>query len=168
MGEEDLKLITDGNKKCEDGTFVEMFEGPQWVQIDLGELRDIHAVAIWHYYKNPIVYRDVIVQVADDVEFTQNVRTLFNNDHDNSSELGKGTDEHFFARWWAELIDLRGTDNKGTKARCVRVHTNGNGGSGDKGTCFVEIAVYGTGPGLRPGKELEELKAKGGAEPAAK
>lgn len=137
----DLAQITDGTKKCEEGDFVELDEGIQWVQIDLGQPRTIYAIAIWPYYKNPIVYKDMIVSIADDADFTENVRVLFNNDHDDSSGCGRGQDTAFFARWWAEIVDARGPDGKGMPARYVRVQTNGS--TGDKGNCFVEIAVYG-------------------------
>ncbi|MCY2932239.1 MAG: FMN-binding protein [Planctomycetota bacterium] len=136
----ELPQITDGVMTCNEGDFVELGNGPQWVQIDLGEARAIHAVAIWFYYKNPIIYSDVIVRVADDPDFTRNVRVLFNNDHDNSSGLGTGKDPAFFARWWGEVIDAR-DGGAGTRARYVRVQTNGS--TGDKGNCYVEIAVYG-------------------------
>ena len=46
------------------------------------------AILFWHFHKTPRVYFDVIVQVADDAAFSKNVRTVFNNDHDNSSKLG--------------------------------------------------------------------------------
>ena len=42
------------------------------------------------------VYHDVIVQVADDPDFIENVRTIFNNDSDNTSGLGVGTDREYF------------------------------------------------------------------------
>jgi Na+-translocating ferredoxin:NAD+ oxidoreductase RnfG subunit len=137
----ELSQITDGVKTSNEGDFVELSNGPQWVQIDLGQVRTIHAVAIWFYYKNPIIYNDVIVRVADDGAFRRNVRVLFNNDHDNSSGEGAGKDPAFFARWWGEVVDARGPDGAGTRARCVRVQANGS--TGERGNCYVEIGVYG-------------------------
>lgn len=139
-----VSQVTDGIKKSDEQDYVEMFPGePQWVQIDLGAVKDIFSVCVWHYYKNPIVYRDVIVQVADDAAFTANVRTVFNNDHDNSSGLGAGADTAYFARWWGELVDTRtGADKlNGSSARYVRVYTNG--GEAEEDTRFVEVAVFG-------------------------
>lgn len=136
----ELEQVTDGVKKSGDFDYVELDFGPQWVQIDLGGKRLIHAVVIWHYYKNPVIYNDVIVQLADDAA-ASNARTLFNNDHDDSSGLGKGADTAYHARWWGEIVDARGSDKSGTPARFVRVYTNG--GAADEETRFVEIAVYG-------------------------
>ena len=136
-----LSQIVDGVKKSGEFDYVEMDPGHQWIQIDLGAARTIFCIVVWHYYKNPVIYNDVIVQVANDEAFTENPTTLFNNDHDNSSGLGKGTDTAYFARWWGELVDARGPGKQGTPARYVRVHTNG--GCAGEDTRFVEIAVYG-------------------------
>jgi hypothetical protein len=138
----DLDQLTDDIKQSGPFDFVELGTGLHWVQIDLGQVRAIHAVAIWHYYKNPTIYNDVIVQVADDPAFQENVRTLFNNDHDNSAKLGRGKDTAFYTRWWAELVDARGPDGTPTRARYVRVYTAG--GMEGEPVRFVEIGVYGT------------------------
>ena len=111
------------------------------MQIDLGQMCTVFAVGVWHYYKNPVIYNDVIVQVTDNSEFTKNVKTLFNNDYDNSAGQGTGQDTSYYARWWGEIVDARGPDNNGTKTRYVRVYTNG--GAAEEETRFVEIAVYG-------------------------
>jgi len=139
MGE--ISQLTDGGKTSEEWDMVELGPDDLWVQIDLEKVCTIYGIAVWHFYKNPAVYNDVIVQVADDAEFTQNVRTLFNNDHDNSSGQGKGEDMAFFTRWWAELVDARGDNMKGMKARFVRVWSK-DGCQGEP-VRFVEIGIYG-------------------------
>lgn len=136
-----LEQITDGLKKSGPFHFVELGPGPRWVQVDLEETRTIYAVAIWHYYKNPVIYNDVIVRVAEDPSFEKNATTLFNNDHDNSTGRGTGTDTAYYSRWWGEIVDARGPDFTGTAARYVRVHTAD--GMEDEPPRFVEIAVYG-------------------------
>lgn len=133
--------ITDGVKKSGDFDYVELDPGPQHVQIDLGATHTIFCVVVWHYYKNPIIYKDVIIQASNDPEFETGVVTLFNNDDDESSELGAGKDTAYFARWWGEVADARGPDREGTPCRYIRVYTNG--GYNDEETRFVEIAVYG-------------------------
>jgi len=137
----DVDQITDGLKKSGPFDYVELPPGLGWVQIDLGQVRTIHAVAIWHFYKNATIYNDVIVRVADDAAFSRNVRTLFNNDHDGSAKMGKGDDTAFYTRWWGEIVDARGADGGGTKARYVRVYTAD--GMEDELPRFVEIAIYG-------------------------
>src|SRR5256885_485623 len=93
---ETLAKITDGDKEASDQSIIFLRKGTQYVQMDLGSASEIFAIVIWHAHNTPKVYRDVIVQFADDAAFTQNVRTIFNNDQDNSSKLGAGTDREFF------------------------------------------------------------------------
>jgi len=138
----DVDQVTDGLKKSGPFDYVELGPGLGWVQIDLGQVRTIHAVVIWHFYKNATIYNDVIVRVADDAEMSRNARTLFNNDHDNSARLGTGRNTAFYTRWWGEIVDARGKDARGTRGRYVRVYTAG--GMEDEPVRFVEIAVYGT------------------------
>ena len=137
----ELEQITDGIKKSDEFDFVELDFGPQWVQIDLEKEAEIFAVVIWHFYKQPVIYNDVVAQVSNDPVFESGVTTLFNNDDDDSSGLGTGGDTAYFARWWAEIVDARGDDLNGARARYIRVYTNG--GAADEDTRFVEIAVYG-------------------------
>ena len=134
----ELEQVNDGIKTSGRFDFV---EGPTWVQVDLKAPVSIRAIAVWHFYKNPVIYDDVIVRIADDADFTRNVRTLFNNDHDNSSGLGKGKDTAFISRWWSELIDARGPDRTGAVARFVRLYTRQS--AAGKRPRYVELAVYG-------------------------
>jgi hypothetical protein len=134
-----LKQLTDGVKRSGEFDFVELDPDPQWVQVDLGKLCMVYCVAVWHYYRNPVIYNDVIVQLADDAPCTQNVRTVFNND--DSSGQGVGTDTTYFARWWGELVDTRGAAKEGMSARFIRVWSNG--GCGGEPTRFVEIQAFG-------------------------
>jgi hypothetical protein len=129
-------MITDGDKEAADGSFVELAPFLQHVTIDLEAPHEIYAVVIWHYHKLPRAYLDVIVQVADDPDFTTNVKTLFNNDIDNSAGLGAGTDLHYIETNKGELIDA-----KGTEARYVRLYSNGN--STDDLNHYAEVEVYG-------------------------
>lgn len=132
----ELAQITDGKKEPFDDQVVEMRKGTQWVQIDLGRQYEIYAIVMWHDHRYLQVFHDVIVQVADDAEFTQNVRTLFNNDSDNSSGLGIGTDREYFETRFGKIVDA-----KGTKARYVRCYTRGSSLSAIN--VWQEIEVYG-------------------------
>jgi hypothetical protein len=78
----------------------------------------------------------VVVQVADDADFIENVRTVFNNDIDNSAGLGVGKDLHYTETNEGKLIDA-----KGVKARYVRLYSNGN--TSDDLNRYTEVEVYG-------------------------
>lgn len=131
----ELSQLTDGKKEAFDYDTVEMKKGSQWVQVDLGEPYAIEAIAIWHDHRYIQVMHDVIVQVSDDPEFKTGVTTLYNNDTDNSSGLGVGTDREYFERHFGRVID-----GKGTKARYVRGYTKGSHLSALN--CWQEIEVY--------------------------
>jgi len=132
----DLDLITDGDKEGTEGSYVELGPGLQYVQIDLGQECKIYAVVVWHYHGDPRVYHDVIAQVADDPDFVMNVKTLFNNDHDNSAGLGIGKDREYIETYKGKLIDA-----KGVKARYIRLFSGGSTGSDMNH--YIEVEVYG-------------------------
>jgi hypothetical protein len=132
----EIKMITDGDKEATDGSYVELGPGKQHITIDLGAPHNIYAIVMWHYHKQPRVYKDVIVQVADDPDFITNVRTVFNDDDDNSSGLGIGSDKSYVETAEGKLIDARGV-----VARYVRCYSNGN--SSNDMNNYTEVEVYG-------------------------
>ena len=132
----ELEYITDGDKDGADGSYVEIGPGVQWVKIDLGASKTIYAIALWHYHKDARVYRDVIIQVADDADFTENVQTIFNNDHDNSAGLGIGKDKEYIEINIAKLIDA-----KGVKGQFVRLYSAGSTASDMNH--YIEVEVFG-------------------------
>jgi hypothetical protein len=132
----EMALITDGNKKAGDGYFVEFGPGLQHVQIDLGQKAEIWAIALWHFHSQARVYRDVIVQVADDPDFIKDVKTVFNNDHDNSAGLGVGKDKEYIETNKGRIIDA-----KGVKGRYVRLYSKGN--TANEENHYIEVEVYG-------------------------
>ena len=131
----ELKQITDGLKEAFDEDAVEMKKGTQWVQVDLGQSYSIHAIVIWHDHRYYQIMQDVIVQISDDPEFKTGVTTLFNNDADDSSGQGVGTDREYFESNQGRLIDA-----KGLKARYIRGYTKGSTLS--VLNCWEEIEVY--------------------------
>jgi hypothetical protein len=133
----ELKLVTDGDKAAAEGAYVELGPGTQWVQIDLKQGCAIHALVVWHYHINARVYRDVVVQLADDPDFISNVRTLFSNDHDNSSGLGAGESQEYWETYEGKLIDA-----KGAQARYVRLYSKGS--TSDDQNHYVEVEVWGS------------------------
>jgi hypothetical protein len=133
----ELDYITDGDKEAGEGYFVEVLDGPQWVQIDLGASAQLAAIWIWHYHAQKRAYHDVVVQVSNDPEFASGVTTLFNNDFDNSAEQGKGSDKPYVESRFGKLIEARNTE-----ARYVRLWSNGN--TSNDMNHYIEVEVFGT------------------------
>jgi hypothetical protein len=131
----ELTQITDGKREPLDEDVVEFKKGTQWVQVDLGAPHEIHAIAMWHDHRLLQAFHDVIVQISDDPEFKNNVTTLYNNDTDNSSKLGVGTDREYFELEFGRILPV-----KGVKARYVRGYTKGSSLSAIN--CWQEIEVY--------------------------
>jgi len=124
-----LNLITDGDKEGDEGSWVELTPGKQWVQLDLEKAADIYAVIVWHFHSQERAYRDVVVQVSDDPAFAKGVTTIYDN-----SAAGK--DRPYIENYQGKLIDA-----KGVKGRYVRLHSNGN--TTNKMNHYIEVEVWG-------------------------
>jgi hypothetical protein len=124
-----LDLVTDGDKEGDEGSWVELAPGRQWVQIDLEKPAEIAAILVWHFHSQERVYRDVVVQVSNDATFSQGVTTIY----DNSSA---GTDRPYIETYQGKLIDARGV-----KGRYVRLYSHGN--TTDKMNHYIEVEVWG-------------------------
>jgi len=135
----ELSQVTDGDKDGVEGSYVEIGPGKQYFQIDLKEPHRIFAVVVWHYHAQARVYHDVIVQLSADPAFSDKVRTVYNNDHDNSSGFGLGRDKEYIDSYEGLLIDTQGAE-----ARYVRLRSNGNT-ENDLNHC-TEVEVYGMKP----------------------
>ena len=135
-----LAKINDGDKEASEQSIIYLRKGTQWVQMDLGSPQEIFAVVIWHAHNSAKVYHAVVVQASDDQDFIQGVKTIFNNDQENKSGLGVGTDREYFETNEGKLIDA-----KGVTARYLRFYSKGSTESALNE--YTEIEVYG-----RPGK----------------
>lgn len=131
----ELSQVTDGKREPWDEDVVEFKKGTHWVQVDLGQSFEIHAIAMWHDHRLLQAMHDVILQVSDDAEFKTGVTTLYNNDTDNSSKLGIGTDREYFELEFGRVVPV-----KGIKARYVRGYTKGS--SLTAINCWQEMEVY--------------------------
>jgi len=98
---------------------------------------------LWHHHRWPRSYNDVVVQVSDDRSFQRGVRTIFNNDADNTLGLGAGRDLTYTETYEGKLIDA-----KSVRGRYVRCYSNGN--SHDELNHYTEVEVYG-----RPLKSIQ-------------
>lgn len=132
----ELELITDGDKESEEGYFVELAQGSQWVQIDLEEEASIYGIGLWHFHSQKRAYVDVVIQLSNDEGFEKGVVTVFNNDHDNSLGFGKGKDMAYIETNKGKLISA-----KETKARYVRLYSDGN--TSNEMNHYVEVEVFG-------------------------
>ncbi|MFU8894211.1 MAG: hypothetical protein ACNA8L_11345 [Luteolibacter sp.] len=131
-----LDLVTDGEKDAGEGYYVELEEGLQWIQIDLEKPAEIHAIWVWHFHSQRRAYHDVVIQISDDPEFKQGVTTIFNNDFDNSSGLGRGNDHPYIESRFGLLVDGRGSPG-----RYIRLYSNGN--TSDDTNHYIEVEVFG-------------------------
>ena len=131
-----LDMIVDGDKDGNEGSWVELGPGKQWVQIDLAKTADIYAVLIWHFHAQARVYRGVVVQVSDDPTFKSGVTTVFNNDFSNELGAGAGKNLNYIETYQGKLIDT-----KGAKGRYVRLYSNGN--TSNKLNHYIEVEVWG-------------------------
>jgi hypothetical protein len=132
----DLTVITDGDKDAGEGYFVELLEGTQWVQIDLEKSAAVSAIWLWHFHSQRRAYNDVIIQISDDAAFKTGVTTVYNNDYDDSSKLGKGSDKPYVETRFGLIAD-----GKGTKGRYVRLYSKGN--TSNEMNHYIEVEVHG-------------------------
>jgi len=133
----DLEMVADGDKSGEDGHNVDIGFGKKWVQVDLQQQSHIYGISVWHYHGQARAYRDVIVEVANDVDFTDGVRVVYNSDHDNSYGKGIGDEMGYVETNEGKYIYCP----KGTQGRFVRLHSNGN--TSNDHNHYIEVEVYG-------------------------
>ena len=109
-------------KEGGDGYFVELAPGKQWIMIDLKQASTIYAIVVWHRHRGKVevAYRDVVIEVGKDEDFIE-CKKVFNNDHNNSSGLGKGKQKVYREDNQGKLIDC-----KGVQGRYVRLWSKEN------------------------------------------
>lgn len=132
----EFSFLVDGDKSYEQKSLLGLAAGAQWIQVDLGAVNTLYALMLWHFHEGDRVYFDVVVKSADDAEFTKNVQTIFNNDHDNTSEMGAGKDKEYIESYKAKFVDT-----KGVTGRYVRFYSKGN--TSDDFNHYVEVEVFG-------------------------
>jgi len=132
----ELAMVTDGIKEGDEGNYVELGNGKQWVQIDLGKEATINAVLVWHFHSQARAYRNVVVQVSDDPEFAKDTTTIFNSDIKNSLGLGQGKDPAYIENYEGRLIDAQGA-----QGRYVRLFSEGS--TTNDANHYIEVEVWG-------------------------
>lgn len=136
----ELSQITDGDKKSNEGSYVEFDGGLQWVQIDLEKTHKIYAIALWHFHAHVRVYHDIIVQISNDDKFLTGVTTVFNDDHDNSSGLGAGKDKAYVETNKGRVFPV-GDTGIGVSGRYVRFYSRGS--TANPANHYIEVEVWG-------------------------
>jgi len=131
-----LAKVVDGDKEASDQSIIFLRKGTQYIQLDFGSPQELYAAVVWHAHNSAKIYHDVIVQVANDPDFIDKPQILYNNDRDNTSGLGVGTDREYFETHEGRLINM-----KGVKARYVRFYSKGSTESALNE--YTEIEVYG-------------------------
>lgn len=148
----DITSVVDGDINCltSDRVFklsMDAAEGfdenaPMAVIVDLGKEYDVEGICVWHNYRRPTIYEQVVIQVSTDRDFPEGkTKTLFNNDFDDMYGFGEGTDLLFPASVWGELVRV-GKKGTGLKARYVRVCTEGILNDFSSLPAFLEVGVY--------------------------
>ena len=115
--------ITDGNKASSAfGVFgADGKTDSSYMEIDLGDVREVSSVNLWRYFQDGRTYRDTVVALSEDAEFTADDQILFNSDKQNHHKLGAGSNEAY-----AETAEGKSFKAKeGTRARYVRVYMRG-------------------------------------------
>lgn len=139
----DLAKANDAIKST--GNFADSFpaNGLQWVQVDLLESCFIDTIKLWHYYGDGRTYHDVIVQISDDPSFATGVKTLFNNDSNNSSGQGAGMSLEYAEK--ASGLSVSGKMyGFHQRARYVRFYSAGS--TANSSNHYGEIEIYGYTP----------------------
>jgi hypothetical protein len=131
-----LAKLTDGNKEAAEASITLLRKGLQWVQFDLDQDNEIFAILLWHAHDSAKIYRQVVVQISDDPEFKNDVKTVFNNDAANDSKLGAGTDRQYYETYEGKLIPV-----KALKGRYVRFYSHGSTDSAMNE--YTEVEIYG-------------------------
>ncbi|MEM9444363.1 MAG: discoidin domain-containing protein [Verrucomicrobiota bacterium] len=132
----EVNFINDGEKETGEGGYVEPGPSIQWIQFDLEKQSKIYAIILWYYHGSERAYHDVIAQISNDPEFKKGVTTVFNNDYDNSSKLGKGQDKVYKETFQGWPIAVSGKEGQN-----VRLYSNGSI-SGEMNH-YVEVEVFG-------------------------
>ncbi len=128
-------LLTNGDMSSEDGTILVLPPGPQWVQVDLGKSMRIEKVHLWHDHRRVDVYRDVVVELSQREDFSEETRVIFNADLKNVHGRGEGSDPAYIATNHGRVFDAGGW-----AARYVRVWGSGSYNHGFHR--YAELQVY--------------------------
>ena len=110
-----------------------------WLQLNLGKKYSVSELKLWIYYDDNRYLNNLIILAADDKEFTQNARVVWNADKENFFGLGAGVNEDMPP---STAAGYTVTLPKAEDAQYLRFLNKGN--NKNQGAHWVEIEVYGT------------------------
>lgn len=76
----------------------------------------IFAIVAGRFHAQPRVYHDVIVRLSTDPAFATNVRTVDNNDYDNSSGFGVGRAKAYIDKPRRRVVWRGATEYRGRQS----------------------------------------------------
>ncbi|WP_164821428.1 fibronectin type III domain-containing protein [Paenibacillus koleovorans] len=147
-----LSLVTDGNRSAAEYALISTSAGAKYVQLNLGESHSITKVNIVNDYNPdaPRAGKDIVIQLSNDSTFGSGVTTIYNNDADNSSGLGAGSDSEYVEPSSGDGMTV--TLGTPVNAQYVRYWANGHtrtlNNAYNAVNTPIEIEVYASLPGL--------------------
>ena len=123
-------LLTDGTLRDHLGHGT---AGRVWVQVDLGEVREIGAIRLWNYFRDGRTYHGNRLALSPTDKFAGEESVVFDSDSDGEYE---------------EAADGRIFVFKPVQARYIRSWLNGN--TANAGSQWIELEAYGPLPDAKP------------------
>ena len=78
--------------------YVSVGDHRRFIVIDLGDTYMVDGLNVWRYYRDVRQYHDVVYQLSTVSNFNSDVTTVFNNDANNSTGQGTGSDPEYRER----------------------------------------------------------------------
>ena len=115
---------------------IDVGEGSKFIVIDLGGPAMVDGLNVWRYYNDVRQYHDVVYQLSTTSDFSADVTTVFNNDANNSTQQGAGSDPEY-----REGPSGKPVYFPPVRARYLRLWSSGNTLNNDNH--YTEVEVYG-------------------------
>ena len=128
--------LFDGVTDSASPNHIDVGEDSKFIVIDLGGPAMVDGLNVWRYYNDVRQYRDVVYQLSTTSDFSADVTTVFNNDGDNSTQQGAGSDPEY-----REGPSGKPVYFPPVRARYLRLWSNGNTVNNDNH--YTEVEVYG-------------------------
>ena len=128
--------LFDGVTDSTSPNHIDVGEGSKFIVIDLGGPAMVDGLNVWRYYNDVRQYHDVVYQLSTTSDFSADVTTVFNNDANNSTQQGAGSDPEY-----REGPSGKPVYFPPVRARYLRLWSSGNTLNNDNH--YTEVEVYG-------------------------